>query len=131
MNRNPGVTAGQKHLEICADARIGIAHFAERRSVPDSIVNCPFFLRRSFVVEKHALPGALCVQRTSIKQGTRGSLGIRPGEKIQLLLCPIELPGKQQQLEQERTALGVEWIGSQLIAKRLDGLPQSSFAVKR
>src|SRR5271165_3745082 len=115
MNRNPGVTAGQKHLEICADARIRIAHFAERRSVPDSLVNWPFLFWRGFSVGKHALPGALGMQRTSIKQGSRGSLGIRPGEKIQLLLCPIELPGKQQQLEQERTALGVEWIGSQLI----------------
>src|SRR5208337_5533260 len=105
MNRNPSVTAGQKHLEIGADARIGIANFAERVSVPDSVVNCPFLLRRSFFVGKHALPGALGMKRTSIKQGPRGSLGIRPGEKIQLLLCPVELPGKQQQLEQERTAL--------------------------
>jgi hypothetical protein len=82
-------------------------------------------------LSKHALPSALGVQRTSIKQGPRGSLGIRPGEKIQLLLRPVELPGKEQQLEQERAALGVERIGSQLFAKRLDGLPQSSFAVKR
>jgi hypothetical protein len=76
------------------------------------------------MVGKHGLAGALGVQRTSIKQRPRGSIGIRSRQKIQLLLCPVILAGKQQKLEQERAALGVEWIGSQLVAKRLDGLPQ-------
>jgi hypothetical protein len=83
------------------------------------------------MVGEHGLPGALGVQRTAIEQSPRGSLGIRSRQKIQLLLCPVILAGKQQKLEQERAALGVERIGSQLFAKRLDGLPQSSFAVKR
>jgi hypothetical protein len=83
------------------------------------------------MVGKHSLPRALGVQRTSINQGPCGSLGIRSRQKIQLLLGPVKLTGKQQKLEQERTALGVERIGFQLFAKRFDGLPQSSFAVQR
>jgi len=83
------------------------------------------------MVGKHSLARALGMQRTSIKQSPRGSLGIRSRQKIQLLFCPVVLPGKQQKLEQERAAPGIEWIRSQLFAKRLDGFPQFPFAVKR
>ena len=83
------------------------------------------------MVGEHTLSGALGMERTPIEQSPRSRLGIRSSQKIQLLLGPVKLTGKQQKLEQERAALGVEWIGSQLFAKRLDGLPQFPFAVKR
>ena len=84
-----------------------------------------------FAVQKHGLSRALGMQRTSIEQSSRSSPGIRSRQKIQLLLCTVILTGKHQKLEQERATLGVERIGPQLFAKRLDGLPQFSFAVKR
>src|ERR1039458_3381945 len=83
------------------------------------------------MVGEHGLPGALGMERTAIEQSSRGSLGIRSRQKIQLLLRPVILAGKQQKLEQERAALGVEWVGPQLFAKRRDRLPQLPFAVKR
>jgi len=83
------------------------------------------------MIGKHSLPGALGVQCAAIKKQPHGRSRIRSGQNIQLLLCPIKLAGKQKKLKQERTALDVEWIGPQLVAKRRDGFPQLAFAVKR
>jgi len=82
------------------------------------------------MVVEHVPPCALRVQRTSIEQRSRGSLGIGSRQKIQLLLRAVVLTCEKEKLEQESTALGVERIGLQLFAKRLDCLPQFSFAVK-
>ena len=83
------------------------------------------------MVGKHGLACALSVQRTAVKQGSSGSIRIGSREKIQLFFGAVVLAGKQQEFEQERAALGVERIGPQLVAKRLDGFPQLPFAVKR
>ena len=101
------------------------------RSVPHAAMTASSALKAGVSwLANISLPGALGVQRTSVKQSPRGSLGIRSRQNFQLLLCPVIFAGKQQKLEQERTALGVERIGSQLFAKRRDGLPQSSLRGK-
>ncbi len=68
------------------------------------------------MIGEHRLPGALRVQRGTIEQQPHCSFRICSGQNLQLLLCPVKLPGKQQKLEKERTSLDVERIGSQLVA---------------
>jgi len=96
------------------DARIRIAELAEFGSVPNSGMNAPPIKGGVSWLANMACRVALGVQRTSIEQSPAAASEFAPARKIQLLLCPVKFPAKQQKFKQERAALGVEWIGPQL-----------------
>ncbi len=79
---------------------------------------------RKFTLEKHLLPGAFGVEGAAIDENSCRRLAVGVGQNVQLFFGTVILSGKTEELKEESTAPGVERIGSQLVAKRLDCRPK-------
>jgi hypothetical protein len=120
---NPEVPPRREYLEARADARVGVRERPERAAVQRARRRT----RRDAAVgivsgPEHLLPDALGVQRGPVEERAHFRLAAGSGEHVELLLGPLMLPGKAQQLEEECPPLGVGRIAPEPDAQQLDRL---------
>src|SRR6185437_4122464 len=113
-----------------ADARVGVTESRKSRAVQLAPRRWPLRCRWQPAAREHLLPLALRMESAAIKHCPRRRLGTAIGKYVELLFGAPVLPGKAQKLEKKSTALGVERLFLQLVAKRVDGLLQVARTVK-